>query len=570
MLGRRRDGRGRVAEPLQPSGPPTRGHELLRRRRLRRRDHRPRRRRPARAPRVPGPAPRSRGRSSRRFDAGGLTLSRAPALLPPLDEPPAARVFKELDCGRAGQAPRPRGEAPASRRAPRPADRLLDGCRRDGARARAGVRRGPRPPCGIAIERLGAVGAADRSAARERHHPAAERLLGAARGRTARIAAAETAHRPLRAARRRAPVPDDRGEPGRALHRARAARDRRRSPRRAPSSSPAAGPHLVRGRPRPACTSSCSAASTPSAAIGASGCSPVEIVVRRGRAVGVRVLPRDETIGCHHLIWAGSSATPAPRPSARPRPRPSVARARCASPATVTRSRCSASPGAIPDGTPPRIIAIGDPSRPLTEDNALAITVGRRRPRGAPQRIPLWVECVVPAHAVEAGPGYLRALRGRLIHTLGRLLPTLPSRLALMASAYDGLPAEPRARSAGATPPADHRRRPPRCSAVGDAAAARRHRPSPRHRRQEPLPRRAREPPRPRPRGRAHLRLGRGAPRERRPRPAQHAPAPHADRQLRPRLTGAPAVAGDELGVIGPQRDEADAGAPEAARRRRR
>jgi phytoene dehydrogenase-like protein len=31
------------------------------------------------------------------FEAGGLTLSAAPALLPPLDEPPTARVLKELD-----------------------------------------------------------------------------------------------------------------------------------------------------------------------------------------------------------------------------------------------------------------------------------------------------------------------------------------------------------------------------------------------------------------------------------------------------------------------------------------
>src|SRR5262245_19502963 len=31
------------------------------------------------------------------FEAGGLTLSAAPALLPPIDDAPAARVLKELD-----------------------------------------------------------------------------------------------------------------------------------------------------------------------------------------------------------------------------------------------------------------------------------------------------------------------------------------------------------------------------------------------------------------------------------------------------------------------------------------
>ncbi len=32
---------------------------------------------------------------------------------------------------------------------------------------------------------------------------------------------------------------------------------------------------------------------------------PVEVVMKRGRAAGIRVRPRDETIGCQHLIWAG-------------------------------------------------------------------------------------------------------------------------------------------------------------------------------------------------------------------------------------------------------------------------
>src|SRR5262245_46929920 len=35
--------------------------------------------------------------ASAAFDAGGVTLSAAPALLPALDDAPAARVFKELD-----------------------------------------------------------------------------------------------------------------------------------------------------------------------------------------------------------------------------------------------------------------------------------------------------------------------------------------------------------------------------------------------------------------------------------------------------------------------------------------
>jgi phytoene dehydrogenase-like protein len=92
---------------------------------------------------------------------------------------------------------------------------------------------------------------------------------------------------------------------------------------------------------------------------------------------------------------------------------------------------------------PPRVLAIGDPSRALTEDNAVAITVGQPSPRD-PRRVPLWVECSVPAHLVEAGSSYLRALRGRVAHVLRRTLPRFSERMIILASPYDGLPAEQR------------------------------------------------------------------------------------------------------------------------------
>ena len=36
---------------------------------------------------------------------------------------------------------------------------------------------------------------------------------------------------------------------------------------------------------------------------------PIGVVMRRGRAVGLQVSPRDERIGCQWLLWAGSSAS---------------------------------------------------------------------------------------------------------------------------------------------------------------------------------------------------------------------------------------------------------------------
>jgi phytoene dehydrogenase-like protein len=164
---------------------------------------------------------------------------------------------------------------------------------------------------------------------------------------------------------------------------------------------------------------------------------PVEIVIRRGRVRGVRVRPRDETIGCHHLLWAGSGAglAAALAPDAiAPRKRPQVGRVagyRYGIAALVTAD-------ALPADMPSRLLAIGDPSRPLTEDNAVAITIGQPGPRDG-QRIPLWVECSVPANLVEAGASYLRSLRGRVTHVVRRLLPGFAQHMVVLASPYDGL-----------------------------------------------------------------------------------------------------------------------------------
>ena len=157
---------------------------------------------------------------------------------------------------------------------------------------------------------------------------------------------------------------------------------------------------------------------------------PIGVVMRRGRAVGLQVSPRDEKIGCQWLLWAGSSASlratlgpSAPQVPARARPAAlRVGGYRYALSLIVA-------PAAIPAGTPARLLAIADPARPLIEDNAIAVTVGRPGPR-EPDRIPLWIECAVPAHLVDAGPSYLRALRGRLLQTLERLWPDLAKNTA--------------------------------------------------------------------------------------------------------------------------------------------
>jgi phytoene dehydrogenase-like protein len=178
---------------------------------------------------------------------------------------------------------------------------------------------------------------------------------------------------------------------------------------------------------------------------------PVEVVMRRGRAAGVRIHPRDETIGCEHLVWAGSAAAlhaicaeKPPRRAPNGGPGLHVEGYRYTLALLVT-------PEALPEGMGQRVFLIGDPSRPLIEENALVVTVGQPAPR-EPDHVPVWVECVVPATPVDAGPGYLRALRGRIVERLETLLPFFRQHLVVVASPHDGLPPELPMPSGGKAP----------------------------------------------------------------------------------------------------------------------
>lgn len=165
---------------------------------------------------------------------------------------------------------------------------------------------------------------------------------------------------------------------------------------------------------------------------------PVEVMFRRGRVVGLRLRPRDETIGLEHLVWAGSVAQLV-------RMCGDKANRRLRELATGVRPACYrytlcllVRPEAIPAGMGPRVIAVRDPGQPVIEDNALAITVGTAA-RLRSDRVPLWVECLVPATAASAGSGYLAVLRARIRKQLSQLLPFFERHLLVLASPHDGL-----------------------------------------------------------------------------------------------------------------------------------
>ncbi len=185
------------------------------------------------------------------------------------------------------------------------------------------------------------------------------------------------------------------------------------------------------------------------------GLVPADIVLRRGRATALRVGPRGETIGLDCLVWAESSASLAAlcgeRAGARLREIAAGVR-----PAGFRYARCLVvRPEAVPEGMGPRVIAVQDPSRPLLEDNALSITLGKE---AAPVRdaVTLWVECLVPAGAVSSS-GALAVVRARVRERLRSVLPFYERHLLLLASPHDGLPpdlapGEPAAAAVGPSP----------------------------------------------------------------------------------------------------------------------
>jgi hypothetical protein len=166
---------------------------------------------------------------------------------------------------------------------------------------------------------------------------------------------------------------------------------------------------------------------------------PVELVLKRGRVVGLRVRPRDETIGLEHLIWAGPVAglLPLCGDKASRKLKEMAAGVR---PACYRYTLCLlVRPDALPEGMGARVVAVRDPSQPLIEDNALLITVGAEDRQRA--LVPVWVECLVPA-AAASGEQYLAVLRARLRERLGKVLPFFERHLLVLASPHDGLPPE--------------------------------------------------------------------------------------------------------------------------------
>jgi hypothetical protein len=167
---------------------------------------------------------------------------------------------------------------------------------------------------------------------------------------------------------------------------------------------------------------------------------PTELVWRRGNLNGLRVRPRNETIGFGTLIWASSAASLVTLAGSES-PRRLRETASSIRPACYRYILCMlVRPEALPEGMGRRVIAVRDPAKPKLEENAMSITVGLPPPRH-PNRIPIWIECLVTASASES-LGYLSVVRARLREELMRIMPFYDQHLLVVASPHDGLPPE--------------------------------------------------------------------------------------------------------------------------------
>jgi hypothetical protein len=165
---------------------------------------------------------------------------------------------------------------------------------------------------------------------------------------------------------------------------------------------------------------------------------PEEIIVKRGRVAGVKILERSEELGCDHVI----AALPAARLLALFPDRPPKALGKAAQAITPAGYRYTLnlvlSVAGLPEALGGAVCAITDPSQPLRGDNALGIFVGDPDPEG---RVVVSVQALAPPEA-EHDPAILFQLRLALRARLDDVLPFHVEHLLAVDSPHDDAPPE--------------------------------------------------------------------------------------------------------------------------------
>jgi hypothetical protein len=175
-----------------------------------------------------------------------------------------------------------------------------------------------------------------------------------------------------------------------------------------------------------------------------------EIVIKRGRVAGVRVLERNEEVGCEHVI----AALPLERllsmlPEGKP-PKPLARAAQALRPAGFRYTlNLVLTVAGLPEAIGGLVCAVADPAAPLAGDNALGLTVGDPDPEG---RVTVSVSALAPP-AAEHDPAALFQLRLAIRARLDEVLPFHGEHVLLVDSPHDDAPPEGQVAAAVLKPP---------------------------------------------------------------------------------------------------------------------
>jgi hypothetical protein len=166
---------------------------------------------------------------------------------------------------------------------------------------------------------------------------------------------------------------------------------------------------------------------------------PEEIIVKRGKVAGVKILERSEELGCDHVI----AALPASRllpllPDGKP-PKTLAKAAQAITPAGYRYTlNLVLSVAGLPEALGGAVCAIADPAQPLRGENALGLFVGDPDPEG---RVVVSVQALAPPEA-EHDPAILFQLRLALRARLDDVLPFHVEHLLAVDSPHDDAPPE--------------------------------------------------------------------------------------------------------------------------------
>lgn len=174
-----------------------------------------------------------------------------------------------------------------------------------------------------------------------------------------------------------------------------------------------------------------------------------QLIVRGGAARGARLAGTDEELGCAFVVSSldGADSLRLARESA---PRAYAERLLGARPELYRYVLNAVLPAeALPVAMGRRVFMVSDTSRPLVEENLLAVELS---PPDLEGFVTLSASALLPRSSVEEGAAFLALVRGRVLARLAELVPFFDRHVALIDSVHDGVAPDIRRATQHASP----------------------------------------------------------------------------------------------------------------------